>query len=108
VEYIKKHEPKNKMTNTNSKKMNQHSLDRYGCYSLCYQNRNGEICFKNNLTNEQFIMDPRDIALTEELITEFDATQAFYIGILAGLKINNFASQSEASKNKRPDLYIIK
>ena len=31
-------------------------------------------------------MDPRDIALSQSLIEEFDAAQAFCIGILAGFK----------------------
>jgi hypothetical protein len=53
------------------------------------KNREGSICFVNISTNEKFIMDPRDIALTEQLIQEFDAAQAFYIGLFAGLKINN-------------------
>jgi hypothetical protein len=54
-------------------------------------------------------MDPRDIALSEELITEFDATQAFYIGLLAGLKINNIAKQNEKYLEiKRPMLYLVK
>ena len=32
-------------------------------------------------------MDPRDIALSKDLIEEFDAMQAFHIGYLAGLKL---------------------
>ena len=34
-------------------------------------------------------MDPRDIALSEELIQEFDAAHAFHIGLYAGHKMNN-------------------
>jgi hypothetical protein len=106
AKYIKKHKHNSK---TNAQKINQYSLSRYGCYSLCYQNRNGELCFINNITNEQFIMDSRDVALSEELINEFDAAQAFYIGLLAGLKINNLAKQNENySKIKRPLLYVVK
>ena len=55
-------------------------------------------------------MDPRDIALSEEIITEFDASQAFYIGFLAGLKINIFIDtiNSNHSKIKKPTLYLVK
>ena len=106
AKYIKKHKHPSK---TNSQKINQYSLSRYGYYSLCYQNRNGELCFINNITNEQLIMDPRDIALSEELINEFDAAQAFYIGLLAGLKINNPAKQNKNySEIKQPLLYLVK
>ncbi|MEO8400308.1 MAG: hypothetical protein ABI597_00745 [Gammaproteobacteria bacterium] len=54
-------------------------------------------------------MDARDIALSKKLITEFDATQAFYIGLLAGLKINNPAKQNREHLNtKQPNLYLVK
>ncbi len=109
AKHVKKDESKLKTIKVNNQKINQHSLNRYGCYSLCYQNRNGELCFINNITNEQFIMDPRDIALSEELISEFDATQSFYIGLLAGLKINNLEKQYENHLDiKRSHLYLVK
>ena len=50
-------------------------------------------------------MDPRDIALTEELISEFDAAQAFYIGLTAGIKINNPTKNLAPNK---PYLQIVK
>jgi len=103
--YIKSHNPD---LNISNKKMEPYSLSRYGCYNLSYQNRNGDLIFINNNTNEQFIMDPRDIALCEELITEFDATQAFYIGLSAGLKINNPAKQRNAPNKIMRHLYLIK
>lgn len=109
AKYIKKYETNLKNSRINNQKMNQYSLNRYGYYSLCYQHRNGELCFVNNYTNEQFAMDPRDIALTEELITEFDATQAFYIGLLAGLKINNPTKHADKCLNREQSyLYLVK
>lgn len=109
AKHIKKHESSLNTTNISSKKMNPHSLNRYGCYSLSYQNRNGELYFINKETNEQFIMKPIDIAFSKELIAEFDATQAFYIGLLAGLKIDCAAHQNKNYTNIRPPiLYLIK
>lgn len=109
AKHIKKYEPYSKAIKANNQKMNQYSLNRYGCYSLCYQNRNGELCFINNITNEKFIMDARDIALSEELITEFDATQTFYIGLLAGFKINNPTKKNKDNSDiKRQNLYLVK
>ena len=87
--------------------MNQYSLNRYGCYSLCYQNRNGKLCFIHNITNEQFIMDAYDIAFCEELIAEFDSTQAFYIGLLAGSKII-YQEKACYLKAKPPNLFLVR
>jgi len=61
---------------------------RYGTFNLLYQNREGFLGFENMTNNEQLLMDPRDIALSKELIEEFDVTQAFCIGIHAGLKFD--------------------
>ena len=55
-------------------------------------------------------MDPRDIALSEEIIQDFDAAQAFYLGLLAGLKLNNPATKrNEIQHNKeKPYLRLVK
>jgi len=58
------------------------------------------IAFINTKTNQDFLMDPRDIALSEELIQEFDAAQAFYIGLWAGLKLNNTTNNKKQSHLK--------
>jgi hypothetical protein len=83
----------------------KYSTSRYGKYHLLYQNRSGELSFINVITNDYFIMDARDIALTEELISEFDASQAFYIGLIAGMKIINPTKNIEF---KQPYLRILK
>lgn len=70
------------------KKINKQSICRYGKYTLLFQNREKKICFLDNSTNEKFLMAPVDIAISQELIQEFDAAQAFHIGFLAGVKIN--------------------
>lgn len=66
----------------------KYSAYRYGAYCLAYQNREGKICFSHQETNKKFIMYPQDIASSKELISEFDAAQAFHIGYMAALKIN--------------------
>jgi hypothetical protein len=54
-------------------------------------------------------MDPRDITLSEELISEFDAAQAFYIGLLAGLKLNNPINKLKIfQESKKTNLWIVK
>lgn len=90
-----------------TEKLNKYSVYRYGKYRLVSQNRKGKVHFTNELSNEDFFMEPRDIALSEELIEEFDAAQAFYIGLLAGLKINNPTSAIN-KKSSKPYLRIVK
>jgi len=59
-------------------------------------------------TSEQFLMDPRDIALSRSLIEEFDAVQAFCIGVLAGLKFANPKIEENAlSITKAPHLRLV-
>ncbi len=64
-------------------------LRRYGAYQIVYEDRVGNLCFICDQTKKEYLMDPRDIALSRELIEEFDAIQAFYIGYLAGLRLHN-------------------
>ena len=55
-------------------------------------------------------MDPRDIALPKELIEEFDAAQAFYIGVWAGFKFVNpvLNAQEDNKKRKIYHLQLVK
>lgn len=86
---------------------NNYSSSRYGIYQLEHQDRKGNLCFTHRLNQEHYIMDPRDIALSIELISEFDATQAFHIGVAAGLKLNNLALHiSMQPTNSSPVSYL--
>ena len=60
--------------------------------------------------DEQFLMDPRDIALSRELIEEFDAAQAFYIGVWAGFKFVNSVINTQEHNKKRniANLQLVK
>lgn len=69
--------------------LNRCSVKRYGNNNLEYQDRSGRLGFRHCITNEAFLMDPRDIALSRDLIEEFDVAQAFCIGVLAGFKLGN-------------------
>lgn len=85
----------------NQRKLKKYSVFRYGTYQLSYQDRKGNICFANYYTGEVFIMDPRDIAFSESLIKEFDAAQAFHIGLFAGVKLNHVGSRADHIPNIR-------
>ena len=103
--FIKKSRNQLELKKIQHENFNKYSSCRYGNYSLSYQNRFGELSFINTITSDEFIMDPRDIALNQGLISEFDASQAFYIGLVAGIKINNPVKNFE---NKVNYLKIIK
>lgn len=86
----------------------KYSASRYGNNHLLYQNRNGLLGFESKITGEQFLMDPRDIALSKSLIEEFDTVQAFCIGVLAGLKFANpKTEESTLSQTKTPYLRLV-
>jgi hypothetical protein len=88
-------------------KWEHQAIHRYGEYIMLSQNRKGNICFISQLTNQEFIMDPRDIALSENLIREFDAIQAFHIGCMAGIKMCS-PVRSSLLPTSKPYLMLIK
>lgn len=100
----------NKVDNIKNKKIqeqrivNNYYMTKYGNYQLCHQDREGNLCFIDMITNKEHIMDPRDIALAEELISNFDASQAFFIGLNAGIKINKLTQPIM----RTPSLYVVK
>lgn len=84
-------------------------LHRYGIYRIVYQDRNGNLCFVCSESKKEYLMDPRDIALSRELIEEFDAVQAFYIGYLAGLKLRNPVNRPQSIGSQIPPyLKVVK
>ncbi len=56
-----------------------------GTYVINYENREGQICYFDNSNKQTYLDDPRKIAASDA-IKFFDPTQAFYIGILAGIR----------------------
>lgn len=99
--------PLNKMDNfMNRRQIEAFSKSKFLIYSLSYIDRRGSVCFLNEKTNEQFIMDPRDIALSKNLVEGFDAAQAFYIGLLAGFRLRASSSMSNTIK-KPPFLKVV-
>lgn len=95
-----------------SEKTRNGFLNRYGTCEIRYQTRDGLICFLNKDNKEEFVMDARDIALSDELISEFDASQAFSIGVVAGMKLQTLKYPSNRQENvncsHKPTLRIVK
>lgn len=87
----------------------KYSASRYGNKQLMYQKRDGLLGFTCKLSGEQYVMDPCDIALTRELIEEFDVVQAFCIGVLAGFRFDHYKKTSPFDAIVRaPHLRLVK
>lgn len=90
--------------------------NNHGHYKVLYQNRDGGIGYINQKTSREFVEHPLVIATSEHIISEFDSSQACYIGILAGISMEKAISMDEKLGthkfeellNKRPKLRIIK
>jgi len=109
AKFLEKNEAPIALKNRQKSKLDKCSVFRYGRYELCSQNRKGDVLFFDRTNEESFLMDPRDIALSEEIIQEFDAAQAFHLGLLAGLKLNNpVTKRNEIQHNKeKPYLQLV-
>lgn len=89
-------------------KIKPYTVNRYGTYNLIYQDREKNLCFEDVYSKKTFSQDAIDIALTEHIISKFDAIQAFYVGLQAGLKMNKPVSILKNSKYCKPLFTIIK
>lgn len=82
-----------------------------GKYQISFQNRAGEVGYFDKKTKEAFIDSPVALANNAYIISQFNACQACYVGILAGIfmeksiELNNKVGKSMAS---RPALRIVK
>lgn len=89
IEYTKLMQQRANQTRCRDNALVRYQQHRYGRYQIVAQDRARNITFIDSQSQVGYTMDPRDIALTEALISEFDAVQAFYIGQLAGVQIHN-------------------
>ena len=111
AKFLEKNDAPIELKDRQKNKLDKCSVFRYGRYELRYQNRKGNVLFVDCVSEENFLMDPRDVALSEEIIQEFDSAQAFYIGLLAGLKLNNPIVKRDTlqrNNNERPYLRLVK
>ena len=83
---------------------------KYGCYKIVCENRDGTIGCIHVKTRKEISANPICIAEDDSFISHFDANQACYIGILAGIamKKNNALSQIKNKRVSVPYLRIVK
>lgn len=110
IEYAKNKSNIGSEKNQKKSSKKNNDVKQYGRYKLVSQNRNGDINFIIKKTGEERSMDPRHIALSKELISEFDSQNAFQIGFLAGIKLHNSIkiSREENIKKKYNYLRVVK
>lgn len=90
----------------NIKKPNYLLKNKYGVYKIISENRNGTIECIHIHTRKELNIHPLMIAQDTALINQFDANQACYIGILAGIAIERHETVPE--KYKIPFLRVVK
>jgi len=79
---------------------------KYGCYKIVSENRDGTIGCIHIKTRKELIAHPVSIAQDNTFIKHFDANQACYIGILAGIAIEKKGSISEAEIKRASVPYL--
>jgi len=88
--------------------------NRTGRYRIVFQNRRGEVGYIDKKSRQEFVEHPLTIVNNKHIISEFDSSEACYIGILAGSTVEK-AIGSEKDANivenliqKPPRLRIVK
>lgn len=87
-----------------SKKMKQVSYllkNKPSKYKIVFLDKENNLGYINKKTHDFFLESPLTIAQSKNIITEFDAGQACYIGILAGLLMEKLISfeQKQGGEN---------
>lgn len=106
-------------SNTAWKKKNEMSFllqDNNGRYRIISEKRSGEIGYIDKKTKQIFVEDPLTIVNTDHIISRFDSSQACYLGILAGIRIENTKIRDKTTGqqqlnimlNKPPKLRLVK
>jgi len=84
-----------------------------GRYTVAFQNRNGEIGYYDKKLRHEIIEHPLTIAANPAIVSEFDPSQACYIGMLAGAELEKALAsgknrdQVDVLLRKPPKLRII-
>lgn len=92
----------------NTKKPSYLLKHRYGRYRINAENRDGTIICVHLKKREELTLSPLSIARDVLFIKEFDANQACYIGILAGIEMNKNENKSGEKQKSAPYLRVVK
>ena len=87
---------------------------RVGRYKVLFQARNGDIGYLDQKSRQEFIEHPLTIVNNNHIISEFDSSEACYIGILAGSSLERVLTSqkdihtAEKLIQKPPQLRVVK
>lgn len=82
---------------------------QYGQYKIICENRDGTVGCLHIKTRKELTIHPLSIAQDDLFIEQFDANQACYIGILAGIAMKKKRNtSSENKKTAAPYLRVVK
>jgi hypothetical protein len=87
---------------------------RVGRYKVLFQARNGDIGYLDQKSRQEFIEHPLTIVNNNHIISEFDPSEACYIGILAGSSLERVLTSqkdihtAEKLIQKPPQLRVVK
>lgn len=87
---------------------------RAGRYKILFQSRNGDVGYLDQKSRQQFAEHPLTIVNNRHIISEFDPSEACYIGILAGSSLEKALlsgkdiSAAEKLIQKPPLLRVVK
>ncbi|OGT41295.1 MAG: hypothetical protein A3F13_09865 [Gammaproteobacteria bacterium RIFCSPHIGHO2_12_FULL_40_19] len=79
-----------------------------GQYRVVSQDRKGEITYMKSNDTDVITEYPINIVQDEVTISKFDASQACYIGILAGIYVTKYGNNAQTIQKKPPILHVIK
>ena len=81
---------------------------KYGQYKITGENRDGMITCLHVKTKKELTIHPVSIAKDELFMNHFDANQACYIGMLAGMAIGKKQSPSAEKQSSVPYLRVVR
>lgn len=84
------------------------SGNRYGRYKIKYLDRKENVVFECNQTQQILSLDATMISRSKELIQEFDAGEAFYIGFLSGNKMKIMQANTKPYSQVDEYLRLVK
>ena len=79
-----------------------------GRYTISSEKRTGEIKYYDKKYKREYLEHPITIASNDYIISEFDSTQACYIGILAGICMENTKVRDERTGQQQLEILLKK
>jgi hypothetical protein len=80
--------------------INRYLVSRYGTCKVVEQLRDKSVVYEDNIEKKTKVISPLKLAYDDSIISQFDSTHAYYIGLLAGEELLRVERQKEKCKFK--------